>query len=113
MNSDHSKNYICNQDVSIDASFSVSPVLSAVSGSSLQLDVPAPELHTGKSFSVRSGVVTAYVWYEPTSRRFAEVFITVTAHFKRIVRSVRHFIRQAVRSLTLTMLARRPACLRL
>ena len=113
MNSDHSKKYICDQDVPIDASFSVYPVSSAVSGSSLQLDIPAPELHTGKSFSVRSGVVTAYVWYEPTGRHFAEVFITVTAHFKRIVRSVRHFICQAVRSLTMTLLTRRPACLRL
>ena len=106
------KTYIYNKELE-SASISVYPVLSVLSESSPQMNVPATEQKNGVVLSVRSAEVTAYRWLEPTGRRFAEIFITISASFKRAFRAARCFISGVVRNLKMALNIRRPACLRL
>jgi hypothetical protein len=91
-------------------SVSVYPVLS---DSSPRMDVPETEHKTGIVFSVSSVDASAYRWLKPTSKRFAEIFITVTAGLKRAFRAAERFISGRVRNLKMALNIRRPACLRL
>ena len=106
------KNYTYNDKLECK-SVSVYPALSVLSDSSPRMDIPAAEQKTGVCLSVRSGEVSGYRWLKPTSRHFAEIFITVTAGFKRAFRAAKRFVSGCVRNLKMALNTRRPACLRL
>lgn len=106
------KTYTYNEELK-SKSVSVYPVLSVLSESSPRMDIPEVEQKTGVVLSVSSAGVSAYRWIKPASKHFAEVFITVTANFKRACRAAKRFICGVVRNLKMALNIRRPACLRL
>ena len=80
---------------------------------SLSFDVPASEMSAGVVCTVAGGEAGAYIWNAPESRKFAEIFITVTAAAKRACCAAKRFICGVVRSLKMSLSIRRPSCLRL
>ena len=78
-----------------------------------QMDIPAPETAAGVSFSVRASGAANYSLLKPTSRHFAEIFITVSAKVRTVLRAAKRFFRRAAAHLQMTFTLRRTVFLRL
>ena len=78
-----------------------------------QMDIPAPEAVAGVTFTIRCAAVAAYCWLNPTGKRFAEIFITVTRKVAAVYRAVRRFVRRAAVHLRAALALRRTVFLRL
>ena len=97
-----------------DDCFSVSSVVDVLSIASNQVDIPASEQRIGETFSVcGSGDGSAYRWLKPTGRRFAEIFITVTAAVRHSIKAAKRFVRLAVHRVRMSLTVRKTICLRL
>ena len=96
------------------AAVSVYPVV-CLSSDALQIDIPAVPVGGDEVvYSVRNSGKCAYRWLKSTTgKRFAEIFITVSAEVRRTVRRAIGYIRCAMSCLRMSLTFRRTVCLRL
>ncbi|MBE6359016.1 MAG: hypothetical protein E7057_07215 [Lentisphaerae bacterium] len=78
----------------------------------LQIDVPEVPSEE-KVYTVRNNGSSAYRWLQMTSRRFSEIFITVSSLIRNTATKVRRFIRCAVSRISSSLTFRQTVCLRL